>query len=255
MQITGNTLLITGGSSGIGRALAIAFHQRGNQVIVTGRRQDLLDELVEAHPGISAARLDVDDPADIRRFAEWIAQAHPRLNVLINNAGIMRPESWAGDTLDLATAEACITTNLLAPLRLTAALLPQLRRHTAPVVMTVSSGLAFLPLALTPTYCASKAAIHSFSQSLRYQLRPEGTQVIEIVPPYVQTGLMGEGQAADPRAMPLADFVDEVMSILESQPEVEEVLVKRVEPLRFAAEQGEAGYRRQFAEFNDRFHG
>ncbi|MHC1479925.1 SDR family oxidoreductase [Frateuria aurantia] len=254
MQVTGNTILITGGGSGIGRALAIAFHQRGNTVIVTGRRQVALDALASEYPGIVAARLDVDDPADIQRFAEWVGKAHPALNVLINNAGIMQPESWRADPVDLAIAEAIITTNLLGPLRLVAALLPQLRVQPAPVIMTVSSGLAFLPLTLTPTYCATKAAIHSFSQSLRYQLKDEAAQVIEIVPPYVQTELMGERQAQDPMAMPLVDFIDEVMSILETQPDVDEVLVKRVDPLRFSAEQGVEGYRSQFLQFNGHFH-
>lgn len=255
MHMTGNTILVTGGGSGIGRALAIAFYQRGNKVIVSGRRQPVLDALVSEFPGMVAARLDVDDPADISRFAGWIGEAHPELNVLINNAGIMQPERWTGETADLAVAEATISTNLLAPLRLTAALLPLLRRQLYPAIVTVSSGLAFLPLALTPTYCATKAAIHSFSQSLRYQLKDEATQVIEIVPPYVQTELMGDGQARDPLAMPLADFIDEVMGILDGQPDIEEVLVKRVESLRFAAEQGEAGYRQQFNGFNSHFHG
>jgi uncharacterized oxidoreductase len=253
MQTTGNTILITGGGSGIGRALAEAFHRRGNQVIVAGRRKAALDEVASANPGIATAVLDVTDAQDIARFAAQIAHDYPALNALINNAGIMQPEDWRAAEVDLDTAEATIATNLLAPIRLTAALLPLLRKQKQSTLLTVSSGLAFLPLALTPTYSATKAAIHSFSESLRYQLRGTGVDVVEIVPPYVQTELMGEQQASDPHAMPLAQFIDEVMTILDTQPDVREVLVQRVHPLRFAAEQGQEGYSGRFAELNSRF--
>jgi uncharacterized oxidoreductase len=158
--------------------------------------------------------------------------------VLINNAGIMQPEDLRAGKADLAISERTVTTNLLGPIRLTAALLPLLQRQTRSVVMTVSSGLAFVPLTMTPTYCATKAAIHSWTMSLRYQLRETTTQVIELVPPYVQTQLMGNQQASDPRAMPLDAFITEVMSILQSQDDVKEVCVERVNPLRFAAETG-----------------
>ncbi|WP_322106873.1 SDR family oxidoreductase [Paraburkholderia sp. J41] len=253
MQISGNTILITGGGSGIGRALAEAFHKRGNQVIVAGRRQAALDEVAEANPGIATATVDLSDARDIARFAAQIAGDHPRLNALLNNAGIMQPENWSAENVDLATAEATIATNLLAPLRLTAALLPLLRKQAKSTVLTVSSGLAFLPLAPTPTYSATKAAIHSFSESLRYQLKDTNVDVIEIAPPYVQTELMGAQQASDPHAMPLAAFIDEVMQILETQPDAHEVLVQRVHPLRFAAEQGREGYAKAFAQLNDAF--
>jgi uncharacterized oxidoreductase len=133
--------------------------------------------------------------------------------------------------------------------------LPLLRKQGKSTVLNVSSGLAFLPLAHTPVYSATKAAIHSFSESLRYQLAGTGVDVVEIVPPYVQTELMGEQQANDPNAMMLPAFIDEVMSILDTQPDVREVLVKRVLPLRFAAEQGYEGYARQFAGLNDHFGG
>lgn len=255
MQASGNTILITGGGSGIGRALAEAFHRRGNRVIVAGRRRAVLDEVAQANPGIATAVLDVTDPQDIVRFAAEIARDYPALNVLLNNAGIMQPEDWRAAEVSTAIAETTIATNLLAPIRLTAALLPLLRKQARSTVMTVSSGLAFLPLAITPTYSATKAAIHSFSESLRYQLEGTGVDVVEIAPPYVQTELMGEQQASDPNAMPLAEFVAEVMSILETQPDVREVLVKRVYPLRFAAEQGSDGYAKQFAALNGHFAG
>ncbi|MGF6529463.1 putative oxidoreductase [Paraburkholderia sp. GAS206C] len=255
MQISGNTILITGGGSGIGRALAEAFHRRGNKVIVAGRRQSALDAVREANPGIETATLDLTDPQDIARFAAQIARDYPTLNALLNNAGIMQPEDWRAADVNTSIAEATIATNLLAPIRLTAALLPLLRKQAKSTVLTVSSGLAFLPLAITPAYSATKAAIHSFSESLRYQFKGTNVDVVEIAPPYVQTELMGEQQASDPNAMPLTEYIDEVMSILESQPDAHEVLVKRVLPLRFAAEQGREGYAKQFAGLNDHFAG
>jgi uncharacterized oxidoreductase len=238
MNFTNNTMLITGGGSGIGRGLAEAFHKVGNQVIIAGRRQKMLDEVTAANPGMKAITLDIEDPGDIRAVAAKLGQQFPTLNVVINNAGVMKPENLQAQGEDLADAEAMITTNLLGPMRLTAALLPLLKRQPRSTIMNVSSGLAFLPLAMTPTYCATKAAIHSYTQSLRWQLRQTNTEVIELIPPYVQTQLMGVEQAADPRAMPLADFVAEVMEIIKTQPGVTEVNVENVKPLRFAAESG-----------------
>jgi uncharacterized oxidoreductase len=173
------------------------------------------------------------------------------LNVLINNAGIMRPENLLAGPDSLADAEAMITTNLLGPMRLTSALLPLLRKQPRAAVMNVSSGLAFMPLAMTPTYCATKAAIHSYTQSLRYQLKGTPVQVLELIPPYVATTLMGEGQANDPRAMRLDEFISETMEILKTQPTVTEICVKNVYPLRYAAENGQAKYEAQFQGFND----
>lgn len=247
MQMTGNTILITGGGSGIGRGLAEAFHGLGNQVVIAGRRKEVLDAVTAANPGMRSAVLDIGSADDIQRFAGEMEREFPGLNVVIHNAGVMRPETFASDAT--ADAEAMVTTNLLGPIRLTAALLPGLKEQPRSVVMTVSSGLAFLPLAMTPTYCATKAAIHSWTQSLRYQMKGTNVQVIELVPPYVQTELMGPQMAADPRAMPLAEFIAEVMQILEGTPEVAEVLVERVKMLRFA-EKGD-GYDKFFGSFND----
>lgn len=252
MNVTGNTILITGGGSGIGRALAEAFHRLGNKVIVAGRREAALRAVAEANPGIETAVLDVSDAGGIERFAEKVVRDYPSLNVVLNNAGIMSLEDWSAESVDISVAESTITTNLLAPIRLTAALLPHLKKQARSTVMFVSSGLGFLTLAPTATYCATKAAIHAFSDALRYQLRATSVDVVEIVPPYVQTELMGEHQASDPNAMPLAEFIDEVMEILKTRPDVREVLVKRVYPLRFAAEQGYEKYREQFQTFNDR---
>jgi uncharacterized oxidoreductase len=233
MLTTGNTILITGGTSGIGRGLAEAFHQLGNQVIVAGRRRDLLDAVTAANPGMRSTVLDVQDLPGLDVFARRIVRNHPSLNVVINNAGIMKPEKL-GEDVGFSTPEAIVTTNLLAPLRLTAALLPHLKQRPRAAVMNVSSGLAFVPMALTPTYCATKAAIHSWTQSLRWQLRDTPVEVLELIPPYVQTELMGQRQKQDPRAMPLAGFIAEVMQILGTQPDAKEICVQRVEPLRYA---------------------
>lgn len=234
MNITGNTILITGGGSGIGRALAEALHSRGNKIIIAGRRESLLDAVTDANPGMESMLLDIQDGADIAAFAKQAVERFPALNVVVNNAGIMKPEQQ----IDLATAEETIATNLLGPIRLTAALLPHLLTQPRASVVTVSSGLAFVPLAATPTYSATKAAIHSWSMALREQLKATAVEVIEIAPPYVQTELLGPHQASDPDAMPLADFTDEVMAILEAAPASGEVIVERCKPLRFAAENG-----------------
>jgi len=156
--------------------------------------------------------------------------------VLINNAGIMRPEKLLAQQAELADAEAIVATNLLGPIRLTTALLPHLEKRPHAALMNVSSGLAFVPLVFTPTYCATKAAIHSYTQSLRYQLKSTSIEVLELIPPYVQTHLM-DG-AEDPRAMPLAAFIAEVMEILKTQPTPAEICVQNVKPLRLAAEEG-----------------
>jgi uncharacterized oxidoreductase len=236
MKTAGNTILITGGGSGIGRGLAQAFHALGNRVIIAGRRRQALDETTAASPGMISLTLDVEDPGSIRSFAAELATHYPALNVLINNAGIMRAERLQAQHEDLADAESMVATNLLGPIRLTAALLPLLQRQPHSAIMNVSSGLAFVPMARTPTYCATKAALHSYTQSLRYQLQGSTTEVLELIPPYVATHLMNG--ASDPRAMPLEAFLAEVMEILKTQPEAVEICVENVKRLRFAAESG-----------------
>ena len=240
MQTTGNTILITGGGSGIGRGLAEAFHAQGNQVIISGRRQSALDAVTAANPGMAAFTVDMSDPASVAQLATEVTTAFPALNAVINNAGIMLDEDVLGAPGYLDIAEATIATNLLGPIRLTAALLPHLLAQPSASVLTVSSGLAFVPKASTPTYSATKAAIHSYSQSLRYQLRNTSVEVIEIAPPYVQTYLQGAAQASDPNAMPLADYLAETMSLLAGTPENGEVLVQRVHRQRFAEQNGQA---------------
>jgi uncharacterized oxidoreductase len=253
LKTTDNTILVTGGGSGIGRGLAEAFHRLGNQVIIAGRGRKALDETIAANPGMKSLTLDVSDPKSIQSFAGQVTKDYPSLNVLINNAGIMGHENLLETSNDLSTAEKTITTNLLGPIRLTAALLPSLRKQPRATIMTVSSGLAFVPFAVAPTYCATKAAIHSYTQSLRYQLKATKVEVIELIPPYVQTTLTGDQQANDPRAMPLDEFIDEAMSILKNQPDSKEVCVKRVYPLRFSAEHGQQKYEEFFQQFNDSY--
>ena len=247
MKMTGNTILITGGGSGIGRRLAEAFHALGNSVVIAGRRKAMLEATTKANPGMEWMTLDIEDPLNIQAFAKQAAEKYPKLNVLINNAGIMKLEDLR---IGAATevAEQTIAINLLGPIRLTTALLPLLQKQAHSTIMTVSSGLAFVPLAPTPTYCATKAAIHSYTQSLRYQLKGTTTDVVELIPPYVATDLMGSS-ANDPRAMPLNTFIVEVMGILMTQPEVQEVCVENVNGLRFAAESGH--YDAVFTGMND----
>lgn len=236
MHPSGNIILITGGGSGIGRGLSEALQKAGNQVIIAGRRQSALEAVTKANPGMESVTLDVEQAGSIQKFASELIQRFPKLNVLINNAGIMRAENLKADTVDLRDAEAIIATNLLGPIRLTAALLPHLRKQPHASVINVSSGLAFVPLSLTPTYNATKAAIHSYTQSLRYQLRSTAVEVLEIIPPYVQTELMNG--AEDSRAMPLKEYIAETVSLLQQQPTPAEICVERVKPLRFAAESG-----------------
>jgi uncharacterized oxidoreductase len=229
MRTTGNTIFMTGGTSGIGLELARRFRDLGNTVIISGRRKDLLDRIA-AEDGIEGVTLDVADPASIAAAFEQVTSTHD-VNVLITMAGIMQVEDLR-DPGHLATAEQTIEINLLGTIRAVAAFTPYLLKQRDPAILTVSSGLASVPLTITPTYSATKAAIHSYTQSLRIQLADTGIQVIEVVPPAVQTTLMN--QEDDERAMPLDEYVDETMNILQHQPDADEILVDRVRFLRDA---------------------
>jgi len=240
MKFEGRTILVTGGASGIGRGLAEAFHARGAKVVIAGRRADLVAEVAAANPGMAAMVVDVTRADAIADFAARLIAAHPGLDTLVNNAGIMATEKLASDDW-LATAEATVATNLLGPLRLTAALLPHLLTRPSAAILNVTSGLAFVPLASTPTYSATKAALHSWSMSLRRQLAATSVEVVEIAPPYVQTTLNGPAQAVDPRAMPLAEFLAETVGILSREPTPPEAIVERCRPLRDAEATGKLG--------------
>ena len=250
MKTTGNTILITGGGSGIGRGFAEAFHKLGNQVVISGRRQKTLEEVVAANPGMRALTVDMADAGSLREFAAQVAGEFPTLNVLVNNAGIARMENLRAQPDDLADVDQMVSTNVLGPIRLTAALLPHLLKQEHAAVLNVSSGLAMVPLAAAPTYSATKAALHSYTESLRYQLRDSAVAVLEIIPPYVQTHLGGEQQANDPRAMPLDAFIQECMEVLRDQPNATEVNVKNVYPLRYAASEGPEKYEQTFQHLN-----
>jgi len=238
MRINGNTIFIPGATSGIGLALALRLQEAGNQVIVGGRRTELLEEIAAQHSGIDTIRIDTADAASIAAAASEVIARHPDLNVLIPMAGIMRAEEWTAPGSFLKTAEATVTTNVLGPIRLIAAFAEHLLAQPDATIMTVSSGLAFAPLQATPTYNATKAAVHQLSESLRLQFSGTSVRIVELVPPSVQTDLM-PGHAEDPHAMPLADYIDETMMILETQPDVTEVLVERVKFLRYGEVRGD----------------
>jgi uncharacterized oxidoreductase len=228
MQMTGNDVLVTGGGSGIGRGIAESLHRLGNHVTVAGRRETALKEVAQANPGMQYLAFDQTEPADITRLANELAALRPELNILINNAGVQRPEDLTAG--DVQAAEVQIATNLLGPIRLTAALIPHLNSRPEAAIVNVSSGLAFVPNAAMPTYCATKAALHSYTQSLRHQLRDTTIEVVEIIPPQVRTALR---DVDDPRAMPLDDYIAEVLTLLTAGG-LDEITVARVKPLRYA---------------------
>ena len=250
MQMSNNTILITGGTSGIGYALAAQFLERGNTVLITGRTEERLASVRQSLPGVHTYVSDVSDPAAIRRLYSEVTRAFPDLNVLINNAGIGLKRNLNDTTGQLEDLDTEIKTNLIGPIQMIKQFLPQLRRQRTAAIVNVSSGLAFVPLAVKPIYCATKAAIHSYTQSLRYQLRGTSVQVIELPPPYVATDLM-DGRT-DPRAMPLDAFIAEVMEILTNHPNATEICVERVKGLRFAEASGK--YDGIFQGLNDAMH-
>ncbi len=237
LPLEGRVAVVTGGTSGIGLGLALRLHEAGNKVIVAGRRKELLDQIVTEHPGIDALVLDVADPDSIARARETVAASHPGLNVLVNNAGIMLLENLL-DPAQLPVAEDHVTVNLLGTIRMTYAFLPLLAGKDDAVIMNVTSALAFVPFPSTPTYSATKAALHSFSESLRIQLAgaDAGVQVIEVVPPGVRTTLLGQ-QDSD-QSMPLDDFLSETLDLLREKPDAKELVVERARFIRDAVATG-----------------
>ncbi|MFK0241684.1 SDR family oxidoreductase [Microbacterium sp. NPDC090281] len=238
MNISGNTIFIPGATSGIGLAMALRLQDRGNTVIVGGRREDRLTAIATEHPGIHTVRIDTTDADSIHEASRTVISEHPELNVLITMAGVMRAEDWSTPAGFLSTAEETVTTNILGPIRLIAAFIEHLRAQPDATIMTVSSGLAFAPLRVTPTYNASKAAIHMLSESLRLQFEGSSVSVLELEPPAVRTPLM-PGHEDNESAMPLDEFIDEVMALIETQPDATEIQVERVKFLRYAEVRGD----------------
>ena len=244
MKLSGNTVFITGGTSGIGRALAIALERRGNKVIVAGRRKALLDEIARQHPNIDTVELDVGEGAQIREVAARLIDRYPALNVVINNAGIM-PFDDASGPLDDAPAVRLVDTNLLGPVRVSAAFVEHLKRQPDATIINNSSVLAYVPLAATALYSATKAAIHSYTLSQRFALRDTSVRVLEIAPPWVDTDLVHK--SGDPRAMPVDAFVAETLALLETA--TTEVVVEAARPLRDNAGPNEHAFVEQFNQF------
>ncbi len=235
MKTSGNTILVSGGGSGIGLALAQRWHDAGNTVIITGRNAAKLESAVAGRANMHAAQLDVTDPSAILAFAADIVAKFPALNVLVNNAGIMGYED-ATAARDLSAAEDTVVTNLLGPIRLIDALVGHLAAQADSAIVNVTSGLAFVPFPKAPTYSATKAALHSYTQALRVQLEGK-VELIELAPPAVRTDLT-PGQSTREGYMPLNDFADEVMALFAQEPTPQEILVQNVLPLRNAEANG-----------------
>jgi uncharacterized oxidoreductase len=247
MKLTGNTIFITGGGSGIGRGLAEAFHKLGNQVIIAGRRKANLEETIAANPGMQSVELDITDPQSIASVSQQLIAQYPSLNVLINNAGIMQIDDLS-KPVDDALIVSTLTTNLMGPIRLTGELVEHLKQQEDATIINVSSVLGFVPMAISGVYSSTKAAIHSYTQSLRYKLRNTSVRVVEIAPPWVQTDLLDSKN--EPRAMPLAPFIEQTMHELGT--DADEAVVEIARPMRSNPGPNEAAF---VTQFNDQFAG
>jgi len=238
VNISGNTIFIPGATSGIGLALAIALQANDNTVIVGGRRTELLDRIAAEHPGLHTIPIDTADPASIDAAAKQVLAEHPELNVLVTMAGIMRIEDWHVPESFLASAESIITTNVLGPIRLTAAFIEHLQTQTKATIITVLVGVGVCPLKITPSYNASKAAIHMLSESIRLQLADTSIEVKELVPPGVRTALL-PGFEDSAASMPLDEYIAEVVALIENQPDAPEIQVEAVKFLRYGEARGD----------------
>ena len=227
MKLTDNTIFITGGGTGIGRGLAESLHNLGNKVIISGRRKKHLDATTTANPEMDSVELDIADPANIAAVTKKLIADYPALNVLVNNAGIMLIDDASGH-IDDQLLTSTITTNLLGPIRLTSAMIEHLKKQPKAAIIYNTSALAFVPLALTAVYSATKAALHSYVLSQRYKLKATSVSILEIAPPWVRTDLLNSNE--EPRAMPLKDFIEETMKVLGT--DANEILVEQAKPFR-----------------------
>lgn len=210
MDLSNNTVLVTGGGSGIGLAIAKRFLDAGSQVIICGRRAEKLAEASAAHPGLETRVADIANTTDREELIAWIIAKYPDFNVLVNNAGIQRQGRFSTDTADWSSRQQEIATNLEAPIHLASLVLEHFSAQPQAAIINISSGLAFVPLPFAPIYSATKAAIHSFSMSLRAELDATSIRVVEIAPPAVNTDLGGAGIHTS--GVPVEDFADSVMA-------------------------------------------
>lgn len=218
METAGNTVLITGGTSGIGRAFAEQFAARGSRVIICGRRKDRLAEIEQRTPGIVGHPCDLSRAADREELARWALAEYPELNVLINNAGIQLAADLT-KPVAVERLEEEVGINLVAPIHLASLLTGNFASKKRAAIINVSSGLAFVPIAFMPVYCATKAAVHSFTVSLRRQLRDTSVSVFEIAPPSVDTELGHQHRPDKSRShggMPVAEFIEAAMTAIEN---------------------------------------
>jgi uncharacterized oxidoreductase len=216
MNISGNTILITGGTSGIGLAFAEEFLKEGNKVIITGRREDKLNEIKDRLPEIVIKVSDVADAAQRIELAKWVNQNHPEINILINNAGIQLITDFT-EEIDLSRIQSEIETNFIAPVHLSSLFISQLTGKENAAIINITSGLAFVPIAAMAIYCATKAAMHSLTLSMRFQLKETGIQVFEIAPPSVDTEL-GHDRREDKNqshgGIPVNEFIEGAMAAI-----------------------------------------
>lgn len=214
MKLNGNTVLITGGSSGIGFEMARQLSKLNNKVIITGRNEQKLHEAERKLTGVMTIRNDVSNPGDVEKLYQQAVKDFPGLNILINNAGILRTLNLREDNLSAAHLTKEIDINLKGTMLMNNAFLPLLQHNNDPAIVNISSGLAFVPLPVAPVYCSTKAAIHSYSLSLRAQLRNSGVKVFELAPPLTETGMIGDFNEEAIKGVPIMPLEKMVTAFL-----------------------------------------